>query len=70
MGYPMTYPRVVGRNNLDGDYENDGPSWPGEAAVAGDLRRLESDQRDDTHLALYAKAAGVTPEQARLVLDA
>lgn len=36
----------------------------------GDLRRLENDQRDERHLAEYAKRAGVTPEQARAVLDA
>lgn len=38
--------------------------------LAGDLRRLESDQRDDRHLATYAARAGITPEQARTVLDA
>jgi hypothetical protein len=38
--------------------------------LAGDMRRLEADQRDDRHLAEYAKRAGITPEQARAVLDA
>lgn len=37
--------------------------------TAGDLRRLEKDQRDEDHLALYAKHAGITPEQAKKVLD-
>jgi hypothetical protein len=40
------------------------------ALVAGDLRRLEKDQRDEAHLARYAKLAGVTPEQVKLILDA
>lgn len=38
--------------------------------LKGDLRRLEHDQRDERHLAEYAKRAGITPEQARAVLDA
>jgi hypothetical protein len=38
--------------------------------LAGDLRRLEADSRDERHLAHYARLAGVTPEQAKAVLDA
>ena len=54
MGYPMTYKRVVNRNNLKGDYD---PS-PGilnevgrvRSLLMGGLRRLEVDQRDDAHI--------------------
>lgn len=38
--------------------------------LAGDCRRFEADQRDDAHLARYARRAGITVEQARAVLDA
>lgn len=38
--------------------------------LAGDCRRFEADQRDDAHLLRYAKRAGVTVEQARMLLDA
>lgn len=62
MGYPMTWPRVLDRNRLRGGYEV-GPA-------AGDLRRLEDDQRDEYFLAKYADHAGITPEQALAVLDA
>lgn len=37
--------------------------------AAGDMRRLESDSRDERHLARFARAAGITPEQAEAVLD-
>jgi hypothetical protein len=72
MGYPMSYQRVVGRNYLIGDYA----AIPllAEAPVkrdqlAGDLRRLEADSRDETHLIAYAEHAGITPAQAKAVLD-
>lgn len=45
-------------------------TWAAQRLVAGDLRRLEQDQRDPRHLEIYAKRAGVTPEQAKAVLDA
>jgi hypothetical protein len=61
----MTWPRVVQRNGLGGDYD----STP-HGAIAGDLRRLERDSRDPLHLAAYAKVAGITEGQARAVLDA
>lgn len=65
----MTYQRVIGRNNLQGDYEPDGaPSFGG--MIRGDLRRLEADQRDTMHLEWYAETCGVTEEQAKAVLDA
>lgn len=40
------------------------------AMIAGDMRRVELDQRDERHLAAYATYAGITPSQAKLVLDA
>lgn len=83
MGYPMTYVRVVARNGLQDGYElrptDDAiiaadPPYARVAAlqraIAGDLRRLERDQRDARHLGAYAHVAGITPEQARAVLDA
>jgi len=39
-------------------------------ALAGDMRRLEKDQRDERHLKAYARIAGIAPEQAKMVLDA
>lgn len=68
MGYPMDYLRVVSRNNLHGDYK----AGPVDhiALIAGDLRRLEKDQRDDAHIKAYAKLAGVSKRQAKAVLDA
>jgi hypothetical protein len=69
MGYPMSYRRVVNRNSLHGGY--DGPNLTGALRlIAGDLRRLEQDQRDPDRLAFYASAAGITPDQACKVLDA
>lgn len=65
MGYPMTYSRVVRRNQLIGTYDDPGPLSP----IRGDLRRLEADQRDEAHLNDYAEAAGITPAQVRTVLD-
>ena len=84
MGYPMTWQRALARNALEGDYdhrvkkpanwdhwsEEGQRAWQTQAMIAGDLRRLEADQRDEWHLSLYAKRAGVTPEQAKAVLDA
>lgn len=66
MGYPMTYPRVVLRNGLDGDYAES----RGGTLIAGDMRRLELDQRDERHLKQYAAVAGITDHQAYLVLTA
>lgn len=71
MGYPMTYPRIVNRNHLQGDYGNN-PGQPEKGSldlIRGDLRRLEKDQRDDSHVQAYSKAAGITAEQARRMLD-
>ena len=38
--------------------------------IAGDLRRLEEDQRDEWHLEQYAQCAEISVDQARRVLDA
>ena len=72
MGYPMDYTRVVSRNNLHGDYVHpvDDRSESVRGMIAGDLRRLEKDQRDDRHIHAYAKVAGCTKKQAKAVLDA
>lgn len=66
MAYPMTYRRVVDRNSLHGNYD---PEKGVLALIAGDLRRLEIDQRDDRQLEIYAKAASITKEQVLVVLD-
>jgi hypothetical protein len=72
MGYPMTYGRVVSRNHLSGDYHGvwqDDREKQALSLIRGDLRRLERDQRDEHHLKAYAEHAGITPEQAKKVLD-
>jgi len=53
-----------------GQHPDQGPAKPTLFTTQGDLRRLEHDQRDEWHLAEYARRAGITPEQARAVLDA
>lgn len=72
MGYPMTYPRVVLRNGLNGSYSgtlaDEGAPW--KRMIAGDLRRLEQDATDDLHIARFAKAAGISKPKARAVLQA
>lgn len=70
MGYPMTYKRVVKRNRLEGDYTHQPQEFPGHSFIGGDLRRLETDQRDEWHLSEYARRADITVEQAKAVLDA
>jgi hypothetical protein len=75
MGYPMTWRRLVGRNGLNGDYNCVvGSVTPlgicQHPMIAGDMRRLERDARDAEHLREHARNAGVTPEQAKAVLDA
>lgn len=81
MGYPMTYRRVIQRGQLWGGYA---AAWELNqklnrtcdedirktlAWIAGDLRRLEKDQRDDVHLEIYARETGLTVEQVKAVLD-
>lgn len=85
MGYPMSYQRVLLRNNLSRD------TWPnpdddpyvrgvdaddprqvlpqGTWGLAGDLRRLEADTRDAAHLSRFAQEAGITEYQVKIVLD-
>ena len=67
MGYPMTWPRVVGRNGVL-SYRFATIEF-GER-VQSDLRRFAEDQQDEAHLRAYAEIAGITPEQAKAVLDA
>ena len=70
MGYPMTYDRVVNRGCLHGDYDSPWDALPPSGPqIAGDLRRLEKDQRDDDHIARYAKVSGATPDQVRTILN-
>jgi hypothetical protein len=72
----MDYRRVVNRNYLQGDYVHNDvrlhptPEEATRGMVAGDLRRLEKDQRDGLHLKCYAEVAGVSIEQVKKVLDA
>ena len=66
MGYPMTYSRVVGRNNLGGGYKQLPSKLPvSPSLIAGDLRRFERDVTDDAHVRIYAEAFGCSPDQAR-----
>lgn len=43
---------------------------PHHSPIAGDMRRVEADQRDAKHLDEYARLAGITPEQVSAVLTA
>jgi hypothetical protein len=75
MGYPMSYKRVIHRNDLRGGYDGDHRGRPDEVAqvltrIAGDLRRMEANTRDARHLDAYARLSGVTPDQARVIFDA
>ena len=75
MGGWMSYARMVGRNGLNG------PSYqcrPGceedrveafKSMIRGDMRRMETDTRDEIRLRLAAERAGITVEQARKVMD-
>lgn len=65
MGGSMFYYRFILRNHLEGDYDPENSK----GLIAGDLRRLERDQRDDYNLGQYAKKAGITKEQVKIVLD-
>ncbi len=79
MGYPMTYERVIGRGYLRGGYDTADPKAFGRQEqeladkrirwIAGDLRRLEIDTRDEIGLAHFAKISGATPEQVKLIFD-
>jgi hypothetical protein len=70
MGYPMTYSRVVLRNDLRGDYGTEATDNYGGSAkggIRGDLRRLELDTVDARHLSEYAGASGATTEQVKAI---
>ena len=79
MGGPMSYSRMVGRNDLNGvgyDHTTTGSVSQQEGLVGqvksmirGDMRRLEQDERDPVRLQQYADAAGITVEQVKKVLD-
>lgn len=69
MGYPMTWPRLVSRNRLQGDYDG-GDETRSIGGIAGDMRRLEKDTRDDLHLRTYSELSGATLEQVSVILDA
>lgn len=67
MGWPMTYARVINRNGLTGNY-TETPDYMGDKRlIAGDLRRLEQDTLDRWHVSMYAKEAGITEDQVRLL---
>ena len=72
MGYPMTYSRLISRNRLGGDYvccdEKGNANVKG--LIAGDMRRLENDQRDLFHLEYYSKLTGISKPKIKKVLDA
>ena len=70
MGYPMTYDRLIARNNLTGDYDGGQDGQPQFGGIRGDLRRLEHDSRDAAHLEAYAALVNITPNQAKRLLDA
>lgn len=72
MGGFMPYSRLVYRNNLTGDYDNEErfEPLPNLGCIRGDMRRFERDSRDPLNLALYAQKAGVTVEQVKSVIDA
>lgn len=70
MGYPMTYPRVVMRNGLQGSYSGTHRREDWARMVAGDLRRLEQDARDDHHIDKFVEATGATEGEVRAILEA
>lgn len=61
-------PPIVDRQQYAPDYNCTDPASC-HAMIAGDLRRLEADQRDERHLAHYADQTGLTPDQVKAVLD-
>lgn len=69
MGYPMSYGRVVSRNHLRGGYGESPGKTCSPSMIAGDLRRLEQDQRDEFQIKDYAARVGITEAQVKAVLD-
>src|SRR5687768_17107454 len=74
MGYPMTWKRLVNRNHLQDSYDGqptyDDPLHDARRRIAGDMRRIEADMRDNQFLCMFALHAGITEDQVKLVLDA
>lgn len=69
---PMNYWRVVNRNFLRGDGQSvpiQKQAFDQRPMIRDDLRKMEVDQRDEDHLAAYARRAGITKAQAKQVLD-
>jgi len=64
----MTHQQILGRSGLTEIVRSRSASLD-LTLIRGDLRRFETDQRDENHLARYAHFAGVTSEQAQNVLD-
>ena len=64
MGGCMSYQRMLHRNYLLGDY---GITEHGN--IAGDLRRMERDQRDERHVTRYATMVGITEVQVRRLME-
>lgn len=70
-GYPMSYPRVVMRNGLSGNYRGSGDTEEKvRAMIAGDMRRLEQDVLDDRHIERYAAHVNISRRKARKILEA
>ncbi len=69
MGYLMDYQRVIDRNYLNGDYDDDRDSSGKGSILKGDLRRLELDTRDEKHLVRYAELTGISEEKVLQLFD-
>lgn len=69
MGYNMSYSRVIRRNRLEGGYQHGSPTMDSLAAIRGDLRRFEHDQRDCYQVEDRAKRLGIPPAHVKAVLD-
>jgi len=73
MGFPMTYARVIERNNLTGDYADDDRELSREEQqrrmIAGDLRRLERDNLTDRQIVRCEEETGVSAADVSKVLQ-
>lgn len=76
MGYPMTFPRLMGRTHhrigggaIFGDMDIHRAATAIWREVESDLERLKKNSLDSVHLPRYAEKAGITPEQAGIVLE-
>lgn len=70
MGYPMSFRRMLVRNQMEGGPRQTPADHPANSVIAQDLRRVEEDQCDPAHINAYARIAGIRPEQAAKVLKA